>query len=122
MIISTSSYNVQLTAEISHYVEATLRRELKQVAGHIVAVDVRLDCIEALYGRSETSAVVRLELNNDQTLVVEILDDNVYTAVRLGALESARKVRRQTPQSAQVRGQWLPDTSHAFSRYTAPNV
>lgn len=122
MIISTSSCNVQATGEIGEYVENTLRRELARVSGHVVSVDVQLEAIQAGRGRPDVTALVRVDLRNEQSITVEYRADNAYTAVRNGALEAARRIRRQTPQSAQVSGQWIPERLHAFSRYTAPNV
>ena len=122
MIISTSSYNVHVTGEIGEYVENTLRRELARVANHVVSVDVQLAAINAAPGRRDTKAVVRVDLSNRQSLTVEYEANNAYTAVRSGAQDAARRIRRQTPQSAQVRRQWLPEKFHAFGRYTAPNV
>lgn len=122
MIISTSSYNVQLTNLLRDYVDKTLQRELGQVARHVVSVDVQLKAVQASSGREDTQAIMRVDLRNGQVLITEYRASNLYTAVRQSALESARKIRRQTPQSAQAREQWLPAALPAFSRYSAPNV
>jgi len=122
MIISTSSYNVQLTNLLRDYVDKTLQRELGQVARHVVSVDVQLEAVQASSGREDTQAIMRVDLRNGQVLITEYRASNLYTAVRQSALESARKIRRQTPQSVQAREQWLPAALPAFSRYSAPNV
>jgi ribosomal subunit interface protein len=122
MIISTSSQNVQLTDAICEYVDTTLHNEFDDVADHIASVDVRLEAIHVNADRFDMRAVLRVDLRSHRALVTEIQDNNLYAAIRRGALDSTRAVERQLRHSRTITGQRPPETFHAFSRYSAPNI
>ena len=87
MIISTSSHNIQLSDDICQYAEDVLWKELQQVADHIVSVDVMLQANGKERGKHGMQAVVRIDLRNHRSLVTEILDNNLYAALRRGAIQ-----------------------------------
>ena len=123
MIISTSSYNVQLTDTICEYVETTLLRELRCVADHVASADVQLEGTHAANGRSAVSAILRIGLRTRQDVVVTtIRDDNLFAAVRRAAVDSAQDIGRQLRRSSPVSGQWLPSKTRAPGARTAPNA
>lgn len=122
MFISTSSHNVQLTEDICDYVEHTLRREFGDAAEHIVSVDARLEAVHGMRDRCDMKAVVRVDLRNHRSLEAEIVDDNLYAAIRRGAEDSARAVDRQLEHSRRVTDQPVPAKFHAFGRYSASNL
>jgi ribosomal subunit interface protein len=122
MMISTSSYDVQLTDEVCRYVESTLCRELEHVAAHVVSADVRLETINSAHGRCDIKAIVRVDLCDCQVIVAENRADNLYTAVRHGALETARNIGRQLQQSRQASGTWIPQEFRAVGSSMASEV
>ena len=122
MFISTSSHNVQLTEDICDYVEHTLRRECGATAEHIVSVDARLEAVHGMRDRCDMKAVVRVDLRNHRSLEAEIVDDNLYAAIRRGAADSARAVDRQLQHSRQINDPHVPAKFHAFGRYSASNL
>ena len=93
MIISTSSHNVQLTEDIYEYVEDTLQHALGRVAGDVVSIDTRLETVRNPRNRLDVKATVRVDLRDRGALVTESRDDNLYTAIRRGAANSARAIR-----------------------------
>lgn len=121
MIISTSSYNVQLTDATCEYVESALRDRLGRVATHVVSIDARLEAVPGNRGRHDFRAILRVDLRNHRALVTEIQDDNLYAAIRRGARDAARAVDRQLQHSRKVTGQRLPGKFSAFGRYPATN-
>jgi ribosome-associated translation inhibitor RaiA len=122
MIISTSSDNVQLTDDICAYVEDTLRTEFGHVADHVLSLDARLEAISSIRGRCDMKAVVRVDLRNHRSLETEIVDDNLYAAIRRSAEDSARAVDRQLQHSRRITDQPAPAKFHAFGRYSASNL
>ena len=116
MVISTSSYNLQLTDDICEYVESTLRNQLGDNADDIQSVDARIEAIHTIRNRFDTKAVVRVDLRNHRTFITEIQDKNLHAAVRRSAADSARAIDRQLRRSRQVTGQQLPGKFQAFAR------
>ena len=92
MIISTSSHNVLLTDHICEYVENCMSKAFGQLADDVVSVDTRLEAVNDDRGRGELKAHVRVDLRNRRHLVTEIRDDNLYTAVRRAANDSAANI------------------------------
>lgn len=92
MIISTSSHNVLLTDDICEYVENSMRMAFGRLADRVVSIDTRLESVHGMRDRSDMKAAVRVDLRNDRTLVTEIRDDNLYSAIRRAATDSAANI------------------------------
>lgn len=122
MVISTSSHNVHLTDELCEYVESALREQFGHVSDHVVSVDARLEAIHSIRDRHDMKAIVRVDLRNHRALATEIVDDNLYAAIRRSAADSARAVERQLEHSRQINGQRLPEKFHTFGRFPAANI
>ena len=122
MVISTSSHNVHLTDELCEYVESSLREQFGHVSDHIVSVDARLEAIRTIRDRHDMKAIVRVDLRNHRAFATEIVDDNLYAAIRRSATDSARAVDRQLEHSRQINGQRPPQKFHALGRFPAANI
>lgn len=122
MVISTSSHNLRLTEDICKHVETSLRDELGHVSDQVVSVDARLEAVDGLRDDCDMKAVLRVDLRNHRNIVSEIQANNLYTAIRRGARDSARAVDRQLRHSSRITGQRHPEKFHAFGRFPAPNV
>ena len=122
MVISTSSHNVHLTEDLCDYVESELRSQFGHVSDQVVSVDTRLEAIQNLRDRHDMKAVVRVDLRNHRTLSTEIVDDNLYAAVRRSVADSVRAVDRQLAHSRQINSQRPPEKYHALGRHPAANI
>ena len=122
MVISTSSHNLRLTEDICEYVDGAVRDQFGHVADHILSVDARLEAIADRRDSPDMKAVLRVDLRNHRNIVSEMQGDNLYTAIRRSARDSARAIDRQLQHSSRATGQRLPEKYHAFGRFPAPNV
>ena len=94
MIISTSSYNIQVNTEAHEFVEAALYEKLGAVSSDLVSVDVMLDLIHA-HRRCDTRAIIRAYLTDGTEVLSRATDDNMYAAVLAAAGKSAADIEAQ---------------------------
>jgi len=122
MIISSSSYQVQLTDEICEYVESSLRDALGCHLDLVVAADARLETVRGNREGTATNVVVRVDLRDYGPLVVEARDQNMLAAILRGAADSARAVTQARQQPRDFVPERPPEQSAAYGRYSAAGI
>lgn len=92
MIVSTSSYTVQLTEDIDQLARNTLHSDLNRLADDILSVDVCVNDINGHQHGASKQAIIRAHLRNRHEITIETVEESVAVAIQRGSEQVRRAV------------------------------
>lgn len=90
MIVSTSSYTLQLTEDIDHLACNTLLSDLDRLAEDVLSVDVLINDVDTPTHGASKQAIIRAHLRNRNEVMIETVEESVAVAIQRGS----ERVRR----------------------------
>ncbi len=93
--LSIRSHGFTLTPAIRDYTERRLRFALSHAAGRVTAITVVLSDINGPRGGRDKCCRVRISVKDQQVMVIDDIQDNLYVAIDRAADRAARTVSRR---------------------------
>ena len=93
--LNIRSHGFTLTPSIRDYTERRLRFALSHAAGRVTAITVVLSDINGPRGGRDKCCRVRIIVKDQQVMVIDDIEDNLYFAIDRAADRAARTVSRR---------------------------
>ena len=99
MHLNVRSHGFSLTPAIRDYTERRLRFALSHAAGRVTSITVVLSDINGPRGGRDKCCRVRINVKDQQVMVIDDIQDNLYVAIDRAADRAARTVSRRLGRS-----------------------
>ena len=93
--LSIRSHGFTLTPAIRDYTERRLRFALSHAAGRVIAVTVVLSDINGPRGGQDKRCRMRISVKDQQAMVINDIEDNLYLAIDRAADRAGQTVSRR---------------------------
>ncbi|MDJ0698650.1 MAG: HPF/RaiA family ribosome-associated protein [Woeseiaceae bacterium] len=107
MNINCRATGFEITGAIDMFLREQLSSALQRFSDNVVEVDVFMKDANGPKGGVDKHVLIRVRLRNRHRIVLEVVHENLYAAIKIGARKTRRAVRRRLRRSGRIlRRRW----------------